>query len=212
MRAMSTDRGLDRALSAVSRVVAADAGLLVTKGQLARPGTERVIVVEVVDRAPRQRWDDFLARADVAALCAGLEQLGHHVFPGENDAMFATAWARVWTVAPAPFLLFDRRCLRCSVEDGAVWVYPARGAPRSIPVGTARRVTSWVSEDWVRRGVSLECSDGEVVIAEEHDSIATVDPTFDWINLTFEAGWANGLGRSLAAALELPFASFEDEG
>lgn len=203
---------LDRALAAIVDAVTGSAGLLVATGQLARPGTERVSVVEIVDNVPLQRWDDFLARADVEPLRAELARCGHDVWPGGNDSMFATAWSYVWTVAPAPFLLFDRRGLRCSVEDGAAWVYPRRGATRSLPVSTVRRVASWVSEDWVRRGVALDHAEGTVNVAEEHDSVATVDPTFDRVNLTFEAAWTNALGRSLAAALDVPFASFEDPG
>lgn len=204
---------LEAALARITKAVRAGVDLLVVTGQYAEPGTDRVMVLQIVKMVPRERWDGFLATADVEVLRARLSQLGHRVWPGENDAMFATSWKLAWTQAPAPFLLFDRRGLRCSIEGGAVQLHRRwRRASRSIPLSAILRVSSWVSEKGVRRGVSLACRDGVVVVAEQYDFFAALDPTYDQFNLICDAAWADALARSLAAALDRPFVSFEDEG
>lgn len=99
-----------------------------------------------------------------------------------------------------------------------VWVADARGCTvwsrdrvifhrgSRFEVGEVRTVVSYIGEDYVRRGVRLERAlADDLVVAEEDDEIARLDPFYNWDNLSLsDAYWISGCGRDVAAWLGVP--------
>jgi hypothetical protein len=77
---------------------------------------------------------------------------------------------------------------------------------RSVPLSAVRGVVSFYDEDdYGHRGVQLELEDGQrVVVVEERDAAAELDPTYGRMNLDIDGGWIVYLGRELAACLGVP--------
>ncbi|MFY0533482.1 hypothetical protein [Nannocystis pusilla] len=81
-----------------------------------------------------------------------------------------------------------------------------RFAGDEVALRDVQTVVSFVADDWVRRGVLLERSGGEPVVAlDEHDEVARLDPTYNYDDfLLSDAGWVSCFGRDLAAWLGVP--------
>lgn len=85
-------------------------------------------------------------------------------------------------------------------HDGVLWV-----GPRRIDRLDVLRVRTYLGPTLSRRGVCLELiAEAPLVVAEEYDEWADRDPTYDFVNLMFDAAWAVDLGRDLAAWLGVP--------
>ena len=194
-------------VAAALRSQARGATLLVGPGQYGPgEGLSRICVLRLEDaRRPRLLWDGPLADAEVATLVQALGAFAR-VWPGELDTMYATPWSLAWTVQPGAFRLYQRWGLRCAVEGEALQLHGRFRRPVLVPRGSIRQVLGWVSEDWVRRGVSLEVTSGPpLVLARHRDWAVGLDVTYDGINLMVDCTWVWRLGRCLAQALGVPY-------
>ncbi len=79
-------------------------------------------------------------------------------------------------------------------------------AGRSVHTSDVRAVVSFIDDDLIHRGVSLELRDGKnVVFVDEYDEVAQLDPTYGRNDLLMsDARWVSVLGRDLAAWLHVP--------
>ncbi|MEO8701017.1 MAG: hypothetical protein ABI867_13295 [Kofleriaceae bacterium] len=78
--------------------------------------------------------------------------------------------------------------------------------PDPLKAGGVTAVHAVVSDDHVRRAVEVEIGGKRVVVAEEHDDVAKLDPTYSHDDLLMsDARWVSYLGRDLAASLGVPF-------
>lgn len=150
-------------------------------------------------------WDRFLRDEAIPELRKALRAFCD-VLEGELDTMYATPWSLAWTVPPSRFQVYDRGGLLAAQEGRFARVFSRSGQPVSVPLDEIESVLGWISDDWVARGVSLVMRGGErVVIAEVEDKFALIDPTYDGINLLFEAAWAAEMGKAIAKGLGVPY-------
>lgn len=79
---------------------------------------------------------------------------------------------------------------------------------QQVARGDVTRVVSFLDRNSLgHRGVKvLTRAGGEVVIVDEEDPAATLDPTYGMDNVMIDAAWATFLGRDLAAWLGVPHA------
>jgi hypothetical protein len=178
-----------------------DRTLLVGTGQ--SPSTDgkddRVGVLDVSGK-PRLAWNGFVPRERVRALRDALAER-NAIWPGELDFMFATRWTLAWTHAPAPLRVWDRRRERVALDGGTL-----RVRRTTLAASDLRSVDVWLANGWVTRGVSIVASSRAepIVVARQRDLFASIDPTYDALNLGADASWAVALGRRLASALNVP--------
>lgn len=184
--------------------------LVVGPGQFSPyEGQKRVSVLRVDEvGAPRIVWDRFYATSAIDALRGALAAYAFEVWPGELDTMYATGFSFVWTVPPAPLRVYDREGLVAARRDGDIELFRANTRVR---VGDVARFVGWLSADWVSRGVSLELRTGErVVVAETKEWAASVDPTYDGIDVLCDAAWVASLGKALARGIGVEYVA-EDQ-
>ncbi|MCY0991032.1 tetratricopeptide repeat protein [Nannocystis sp. ILAH1] len=107
----------------------------------------------------------------------------------------------VWVADELGCVVWSRAAVRLDLTRVQL-----RFAGEELALGDVQTVASFVADDWVRRGVRLERSGGEPVVAlDEHDEVAQLDPTYNYDNfLLSDAGWASCFGRDLAAWLGVP--------
>ena len=196
------------ALASVRAGVAGAGPVLVGAGMFCpHLGHERVAAFRVRADAPlAPLWEGEIRREALVELRGRLAARTEG-WAGELDVMAATPWAYAWTVGPAPFRLWEPDGLRAWVDDGAFALRPEPGAAvRRVPLAALADVEADLSADWVARTVRLHRKDVEapLVVASQVDPIAQLDPTYDRINLMFEADWVVRLARSLAAAIGAP--------
>lgn len=196
------------ALAAVLAGVAGAGPVLVGTGMFCpHLEHERVAALRVRADAPLEPLWEGEVRKDVLADLRGRLAARTEAWAGELDFMAATAWAYAWTVAPAPFRLWEPDGLRAWVDGDAFMLRPEPGAEvRTLPLAALADVEADLSPDWVVRTVRLHRKDVEapLVVASQIDPIAQLDPTYDRLNLMFEAEWAVRLARALAAAIDGP--------
>lgn len=150
----------------------------------------RGCVVATPEEAPRIAWDGYVTPDDLDLLARILGARR-----ADGDAMFATAWKLMWTCDGGPLRVIDREGLLLRADNGLADV---RGAGIIRPV----RVEAWVDPDWVRRGVRLiDALGDEVLLAETHEWVAQIDPTYDWLDLDCDAGWASAAASAIGRAL-----------
>jgi len=77
---------------------------------------------------------------------------------------------------------------------------------RRVGAGEVVRVVSFIDADARgHRGVRLDLVDGtHVIIVEERDQVAELDPTYGWDNVAIDALWVSLLGQRLATWLAVP--------
>jgi hypothetical protein len=169
-------------------------------------GHDRVGVLRVDGAGePALVYDAFHPRAEIEPIRDALSAFVQ-VWPGEFDMMYATLWKLAWTVAPAPFRLYEREGIACLVEGGVVRI----GSRTEVPVAEIASVLGWADGDAVLRGVDLVRRSGErVCVAAEEELAASIDPTYDRLDLMFDASWVPALGRALAAAIGVTYEASE---
>lgn len=79
-------------------------------------------------------------------------------------------------------------------------------ATGSIYTSDIRAVVSFIDDDLIHRGVRLELVSGkDVLLVDEHDRAAELDPTYNRDNLELsDARWVSKLGRAFATWLHVP--------
>ena len=75
-----------------------------------------------------------------------------------------------------------------------------------VPRGDVKAIHTFVSDDYVVRGVHVERADGALIpLVAEHDAIAGADPTYGRNELLeSDARWVACCGRDVATALRVP--------
>ena len=75
-----------------------------------------------------------------------------------------------------------------------------------VPRGDVKAIYTFVSHDYVVRGVHVECADGaRLPLVSERDAVAEADPTYGRNELLeSDARWIACCGRDLAIALRVP--------
>jgi hypothetical protein len=204
---MDPEKDIDRRApediaASLQRSLSGGAALVGTGQYSPYPEHPRVSVLRVDEGAiPSLVWDRFFPDKALPDLRRALSAFCE-VFEGEVDTMYATGWSFAWTVPPAPLRAYNTDGLLMAIEGGIARVTPRSSAAVAVPIGQIESVLGWVSDDWVRRGVSLVTSSGQhVVVAEVEDPFVLIDPTYDGINLLCEAAWAAQMGKALAKGL-----------
>lgn len=183
------------------------ASLLVGPGQFSpHRGHERVCVLAVdQNKPPTMLWDGFFAADAIAALCVSLRKFAKDVWAGEFDTMYATPWSYAWTCPPEPVQVYDREGLLVVGKNDVVLVRSSSGWA-TMPRKEIARVVGWLSDDWHRREVLLEAESGErLLVAEAEEAMALLDPTYDGIDVMFDASWVGSLGHALAKGIGVPY-------
>lgn len=211
MNEADAERDIDRrspediAASLSKQIVGAS--LLVGPGQFSpHRGHERVSVLAVdQDKPPSIVWDGFFAADAIAALCVCLRKFAKEVWAGEFDTMYATPWYYAWTCPPEPLQVYDRDGLLLVMKNEVVLVRSSSGWS-NMPRKDIARVVGSLSDDWHKREVLLEAESGErLLVAEAEEAMALLDPTYDGIDVMFDASWVGGLGRALANGIGVPY-------
>lgn len=194
---MSVDNPTTTPVSEVTRAIDPDTPrLLIARGQYSpNPGqSERVLILDVSSRRARALADVWWTSAQLEAATEALSRR-HEVLVGECDVMFATSWKLAWG---------SRGGARCEVFTRAGdHLVAAQGIlQRGGRAHEVAAVHVTLSDDWVRRAVEIELTDGaRVEVASAIEAMATFDPTYGAFELICDASWAVRLGRALAAAL-----------
>lgn len=196
------------ALASVLAGVAGAGPVLVGAGMFCpHVGYERVAAFRVRGDAPLEPlWEGEIRREALAELREHLAERTE-VWAGELDFMAATPWAYAWTLAPAPFRLWEPEGLRAWIAGDRFMLRPEPGCEvRVLPLAALADVEADLSADWVVRTVRLHRKDVEapLVVASQVDPVVQLDPTYDRINLMFEADWVGRLAGALAAAIGRP--------
>ena len=162
---------------------------------------ERVGVIDVSGSRPHLLLDGWLAQETIAELRT-LEALAARGNDGW-DVMFATRWKYAW--GGTPFRVFSRRGPRVIVRGPGTAEVRTFLARRTVKVLGIR---GEISNSWMRHRVGLTLADGGVSwVAATTDISPMVDPTYDGLNLLADAGWVGSLGKRLAEALGVTYAS-----
>jgi len=171
-------------------------------GQLgALPEHDRLTVLDVGGPCPIPLWDGPVPRVARADVLADLRRRAASFREVELDTMVATPWALAWTIDPGPFVLWDEDGVRLRVAGATI----ARRDGPDVATATVGSVVAALSPDWFTRSVELVPLVGEPVVAARTDEpMARIDPTYDYICLTFDASWAVQLARALASAVGVP--------
>ena len=127
---------------------------------------------------------------------------------GEWDVMYATGWSHYWTHDHQDFLLVDQKGVLLN-QEGDRLIFGRQG--KTISQNQIASIEVYLSDDWVFRGVQLHLQQNQtILVAEEEDPIALIDPCFDRFNISFEANWAVSLGRALEKNLKIPIKIHEE--
>lgn len=104
----------------------------------------------------------------------------------------------VWSIAD-DFRIWHEGGLVVATKDAV------RIGDRSIVPDRIAGVATFVEDERSHRGVRLALRDGtSIVLTDERDAAAEMDPTYGWDNLAIDAFWASLLGRHLAEWLQVP--------
>ncbi|HRI63001.1 MAG TPA: hypothetical protein PK156_02155 [Polyangium sp.] len=186
-----------------------DETIFVGHGQYSPYATHKRVTVLVVNdrdlRPPEIIWDRFFPMSALPALREAIGVHAREVWHGELDTMYGTPWSYAWTTSPGPFRICDRQGVL--VESRAdVVVLRQEAAPLVIPRVDIVQVVGWLAPDWAKRGVRIELRRGESIgVATNEEAMAILDPTYDGIDLMFDAAWVTSLGNAMAAGLGVPY-------
>lgn len=149
----------------------------------------RTFVVESPEEAPRVAWLGWLDAEDA-------HQLSRILGARRADGALGTGpgWTLLWTCDGGPLQVIDKQGLLLRAHRGLAEI---RG------IGTVRpaRVEAWADSDWVRRGVRLVDLLGDELVLAVHHGWEAVDPTYDWLDLDCDAGWASAVASAIGRAL-----------
>lgn len=109
--------------------------------------------------------------------------------------------AHVWAGDADRFGVWSDRTRVATATRGALELAGAQ-----VPVAELRAVVSFLDpRDLGHRGVRIERRAGApIVLAEERDAAAQMDPGYNRDNVAIDGAWATFLGRDLAAFLGVP--------
>ncbi|NDD30840.1 MAG: hypothetical protein EB084_21500 [Proteobacteria bacterium] len=170
--------------------------IMIAVGQYA-PAPETSVRVLVLGRTPKGNEtlaDAWMIPRDTRELMALLRESAPR--QGRCDAMYLTPWTCAWTTDDEPMEVWD--------EGGRLlWHFDGRLYLRAINnCVTVREIHGFVSPDWTRRGVALALADGSTqqLIAID-EPMATLDPTYDRLDLVCDAAWVSDLAHAMARRL-----------
>jgi hypothetical protein len=144
--------------------------------------------------------DRWVKASDLPQLEAALAT-GRRVRRGECDAMYATGWSYLWTVDGPPLEIWDHEGTLVR-QDGDLLRFRGGDSCRAIDVA---HVHGYLEDAWVTRGVRCVLKSGtSITVAEDKDSFVLVDPTYDGLNISFDAAWVVSLARALCTVLAVP--------
>lgn len=146
---------------------------------------------------------------------AGAKLAGYAVVPAHKRSTVAAALRRfglrvggtygghglVWIVDEHGCSVWSKDAIRVT---GTGVELNLKGQP--VPTADVHAVVSFVDDDLVHRGVSLELRNGQsIVFVDEYDETAQLDPTYSRNDLVMsDAHWVSMLGRDLAGWLHVP--------
>jgi hypothetical protein len=146
---------------------------------------------------------------------AGARCLAQVELTGDREAT-AAAWRRrglragawycghtfVWVADQRGCVVWSRESIVLELTRSSLQLAGSRVRPHEV-----QAVVSFVADDWIHRGVRLELNTGadDVIVLDEYDEIARLDPTYNYDNwLMSDGAWVSCFGRDLAAWLGAP--------
>lgn len=168
----------------------------------------RVLLLAVAEGHLKERADLWLAPDDLARLCLGPAA----PTPARCDAMYADRWSHTWCSQPDRLRLWGRRRLLLEAGQGTVRLAPGwLRQGRTLSVAGLRHIHGWLSDDWIKRGISLVPVDAApLVIVTRREMAAALDPTYDALDLLCDASWVRQLALALGDVTGLPVELDED--
>lgn len=133
-----------------------------------------------------------------------LEELPN-VYVGESDAMYAIDPRLVW------YRRGERMRIYCE-EKEIFDMLPNKVVLHGKDLARAeiQKVHAYLDRGWVECGLKLVLPTEEILIACQVNEIASIDITYDGLNLLVDTWWARALGRLLSEALSCPYEADED--
>lgn len=131
---------------------------------------------------------------------------------GGCDAMYATAMTWAWCTDEAdPFEIWNAEGLLLRLASDHLLLRETPDTPIQIPRSDIHHVAGELSDDWVRRAVSLHLKDGKTLdVALLREVAAQLDPTYDKWDVMFDASWVRSMATALAKALGVKLTLAED--
>jgi hypothetical protein len=154
----------------------------------------QVVLYSLADPKPRFVATEELRKEERSRLTADLRTRGLRIGSCAGSGPYMWIQDDRFTVFSEDRITFE--ATRSMVSIGELVIAPSH----------VTRIVTFIDDDARgHRGVQLELDDGRlVVVAEEHDETADLDPTYGWDIVVIDALWASRLGRDLAAWLSVP--------
>lgn len=146
-----------------------------------------------VEGGTQQLAHTLVAPADRAAIAAELDKLGH------RQGSYASMTGLVWRSADGAFTIWGPRG-RVFHSDGS----SLQLARQTVAFDPSMEVVAFLDDDLVDRGVRLEGSAGDLVVAKHRQTRAVSDFSYGALDALADCGWTIYLGRELAGFLGVP--------
>jgi hypothetical protein len=157
-------------------------------------GDETLVIYAIADGRLDRLAVQTMNQDERAAHSEELARRGVRVGATDGPSQF------VWT-KDGDFTIWSLTGVVACGRDGVI-----TAGDREVARGDVSRVISFLDRDSLgHRGVKvLTRAGGDVVVVEEEDPAAALDPTYGMDNVMIDAAWATYLGRDLAAWLGVP--------
>ena len=117
------------------------------------------------------------------------------------DKMAIANWPLIWTEGQKPMRIWDKTGLIAQVlENGDLLI-----ANQMIPSKNILSIDTYVSENWVTRGVRISREDGEPLLIATQEKLLIEGDFYDTIDLQCDSAWAMALALELSRNLKKPF-------
>ncbi len=154
------------------------------------------------EQAERIEWcaDAWLTVAEAEKLATMA-----NIRVGESDAMYMLGPIVVWYRHGDTLKIFSEDKLIFSLNGQEIVLHG-----NAINRAEIRSVHAYLDRGWVECGLRLVLPKEEILIAYQVNEIASMDITYDGLNLLCDTWWAVALGRLLSEALAVPYVPDED--
>lgn len=151
-----------------------------------------------------QRWAGELTRPERDEMLERLRER-HPLWLGRIHTPHAPPSRRfrlVWTLPPAPCLIYTRRGLAIAVEPAGITRHFARRSER-IAVKPSAVVEGWIGSDWIYAGLSLKSGGEESVVLRLKNAglFEQFLLMYDGIDLMLDTAWLDGVVPRVAEVL-----------